>query len=205
MKVLNDQQVKLKVVLLAINIIKLNYKQNINIGRSCLNDIRINDISVSRNHCKIQLKPDGVYLVDLESKFGSLVLVKNAVMIDKLNNNHFFQIGRSVFNIAVSAKWNILPKLYNKELVTVSNLKNNYIFLNYDDEVNDVIVNINESDNSIVSSGNEDNDSDIEKEIKEINNSNVIINENNKEDVADISENLSEMINHVSNNTSRND
>ena len=55
----------------------LNYKPNITIGRGTGNDIRMNDISVSRKHAILKLTPQGLILEDQKSKFGSLVLMRN--------------------------------------------------------------------------------------------------------------------------------
>jgi pSer/pThr/pTyr-binding forkhead associated (FHA) protein len=46
------------------------------IGRAHEAEIRINDISVSRNHALIKLVDNEVYLADLKSKFGTLVLLQ---------------------------------------------------------------------------------------------------------------------------------
>ena len=46
------------------------------IGRGHDNDIRLNDISVSRFHAMIKRERDHLILVDNNSKFGTLALVK---------------------------------------------------------------------------------------------------------------------------------
>lgn len=78
-----------------VHILKLNYKPNITIGRGSGNDIRMNDISVSRNHAEFKLTQHGLYIEDKSSKFGTLVLVKDTLPITMNNNNISFQIGRS--------------------------------------------------------------------------------------------------------------
>ena len=57
--------------------------------------MRINDISVSRNHAKLKYNPeDGTILLrDLKSKFGTLILIKNPLQI-KEKKIHL-QIGRT--------------------------------------------------------------------------------------------------------------
>lgn len=50
-------------------------------GRGHESDLRINDISVSRIHAMIKFKEGKFLLEDNNSKFGTLVLVKNKVEI----------------------------------------------------------------------------------------------------------------------------
>ena len=45
----------------------------IKLGRGHECEIRITDISVSRNHAAIKMNPDGFYIYDNKSKFGTLV------------------------------------------------------------------------------------------------------------------------------------
>lgn len=53
-----------------------NEKNTFNMGRGHESEIRVNDISVSRCHAIIKYKPDGIYIEDNRSKFGTLVLLK---------------------------------------------------------------------------------------------------------------------------------
>lgn len=50
--------------------------RTVRLGRGHDSDLRINDISVSRQHAVIRFKNDGFYLQDNMSKFGTLVLVR---------------------------------------------------------------------------------------------------------------------------------
>lgn len=50
-------------------------------GRGHESEVRVNDISVSRSHAKIKYKPDGIYIEDNRSKFGTLVLLKEQFQI----------------------------------------------------------------------------------------------------------------------------
>jgi hypothetical protein len=45
-------------------------------GRGHDSEVRVNDISVSRCHAIINYRPDGIYILDNRSKFGTLVLSK---------------------------------------------------------------------------------------------------------------------------------
>lgn len=49
-------------------------KHLVSLGRGLENDVRITDISVSRDHATIKWNKDGsIYITDLVSKFGSSV------------------------------------------------------------------------------------------------------------------------------------
>ena len=78
----------------SIHVIQLNGEE-LTIGRGHDSDVRINDISVSRNHAKIKYNlDDGTLLLrDLKSKFGTLILIKNPLKI-KEKKIHL-QIGRT--------------------------------------------------------------------------------------------------------------
>ena len=64
------------------------------LGRGHESDIRITDISVSRSHARIFMKEDKFFMEDLGSKFGSLVLAKEHVILEF---GFVYQIGRSLF------------------------------------------------------------------------------------------------------------
>jgi pSer/pThr/pTyr-binding forkhead associated (FHA) protein len=59
--------------------------QQIRIGRGADSDVRVNDdISVSRQHAFIQKTQSGeYYLLDNNSKFGTLMLLQNPVFIGR--------------------------------------------------------------------------------------------------------------------------
>ena len=50
-------------------------------GRSNESDIKVNDISVSRNHCAFVLGHNEIFLEDIGSKFGTLVNMKGKLRI----------------------------------------------------------------------------------------------------------------------------
>ena len=51
-------------------------KKEFHLGRGHESEVRVNDISVSRLHASLKYHPDGFYIVDNKSKFGSLVLTR---------------------------------------------------------------------------------------------------------------------------------
>ena len=70
------------------------------IGRGIDMDLIMNDLSISRNHCHLELNDDGeILLKDYNSKFGTLILIQ-AKKIEILQNQTLtIQVGRSYFNI----------------------------------------------------------------------------------------------------------
>jgi len=55
--------------------------------------VRINDISVSRTHAFIEFSEDKIFIKDLKSKFGTLVLINQNVEIE--DKAVCLQIGRT--------------------------------------------------------------------------------------------------------------
>ena len=87
-------QVKDNCNIKCIHVIQLN-NDDLIVGRGHESDIRINDISVSRNHAKLKYNQENgtILLKDLKSKFGTLVLIKRPLEI-KEKKIHI-QIGRT--------------------------------------------------------------------------------------------------------------
>jgi pSer/pThr/pTyr-binding forkhead associated (FHA) protein len=52
-------------------------------GRGHESEVRVNDISVSRCHAVIKYQPDGIYIEDNRSKFGTLILLKDRYPLEK--------------------------------------------------------------------------------------------------------------------------
>lgn len=69
-------------------------------GRGHESEVRVNDISVSRCHAIIKYKPDGVYIEDNRSKFGTLVLLKEQYNM-QLEYTSAVQVGRTVVSFTV--------------------------------------------------------------------------------------------------------
>jgi len=113
-------------------LIKLNYKPVITIGRGSSSDIRMNDISVSRQHACLRLTSQGVFIEDNTSKFGTLVLVKEPFPILKNRNNVHLQVGRTVVKANVKANWRFVMKAskYVENANNEYNMKNLFIHQN---------------------------------------------------------------------------
>ena len=88
-----------------INVIKIINENDITIGRGIEADIKINDISVSRLHCKLNFNfsNKSLLLTDLKSKFGTLVLIQNSFEL-KEKENLIIQAGRTLIKAEVKEK-----------------------------------------------------------------------------------------------------
>jgi FHA domain len=75
-------------------------KPSFNMGRGHESEVRVNDISVSRCHAIIKYKPEGFYVEDNRSKFGTLVLLKDTFAL-QLEHTSAVQVGRTVVSFTV--------------------------------------------------------------------------------------------------------
>jgi len=71
------------------------------LGRGLDQDLRVNDISVSRYHAQIKFLYDKFILMDNLSKFGTLVMVKKGLKIYP-GQSRSIQVGRSLINLHLS-------------------------------------------------------------------------------------------------------
>ena len=151
-------------------IVKFNNDNQIKIGRSLDNQLILNEITVSRNHCLLKLEKNnyGNYEIEMEdqrSKFGCLILLQsNKVEIIKGKPLHI-QIS-NVHLIIQYKKNNFLLSCCNVEVVDE---KNSYEKINYKAVKNKNVVKILtevESDDE----GDNDNKSRIEKDSKKYSN-----------------------------------
>ena len=77
-----------------IHIITPKDNKVITIGRGNGSALRLNDISVSRNHAEIILRDGHYFIEDCESKFGTLVKLTEKT---KLTHNMVLQAGRYLY------------------------------------------------------------------------------------------------------------
>ena len=75
-------------------------KPTFNMGRGHESEVRVNDISVSRCHAIIKYKPEGFFIEDNRSKFGTLVLLKDSFPL-QLEYTSAVQVGRTVVSFTV--------------------------------------------------------------------------------------------------------
>lgn len=71
-------------------------QDGIKIGRGHECEIRLNDISVSRNHAFIKQNIDGFYIFDNKSKFGTLLRHENTFELEIGQLERAIQIGRTL-------------------------------------------------------------------------------------------------------------
>eukprot|EP00826_Nyctotherus_ovalis_P014467 TRINITY_DN14034_c0_g1_i13.p1 TRINITY_DN14034_c0_g1~~TRINITY_DN14034_c0_g1_i13.p1 ORF type:complete len:180 (+),score=27.89 TRINITY_DN14034_c0_g1_i13:101-640(+) len=83
-----------------VNVVIPNAAKNtFKIGRGHESELRINDISVSRLHAQLKCTPDGYFIEDNNSKFGTLALIPNLEISPKLSRA--VQVGRTVISLSV--------------------------------------------------------------------------------------------------------
>ena len=82
-----------------VHIIKIiEGKTSFQMGRGTECDLRVNDISVSRKHARIEYRHNKFYIVDCKSKFGTVVLQsKNIELSNKKLST--YQIGRTIISV----------------------------------------------------------------------------------------------------------
>ena len=80
----------------------ISFKTNlqVNIGRANNSNIRLSDVSVSRNHAKLTYSKGDFFLDDVGSKFGTLLLIQNNILFLP-NKNISIQAGKChlIFNL----------------------------------------------------------------------------------------------------------
>ena len=75
-------------------------KNILKIGRGIDMDLIMNDLSISRNHCHLELCDNGeILLNDVNSKFGTLLMIQAKKLEILQNQTLTIQVGRSYFNI----------------------------------------------------------------------------------------------------------
>ena len=109
-----------------IFVISLKTNSYVNIGRANNSNIRLSDVSVSRNHAKITFSKGDFYLEDIGSKFGTLVLIQNNILFLP-NKNINIQTGKSHFLFKLKRTCLGLFKCYNNKLFENKKYLNSFI------------------------------------------------------------------------------
>jgi hypothetical protein len=81
-------------------------KESYKLGRGYDTDMRIPDISVSRNHAVIFARPAGIFIKDLNSKFGTLARIKQQIVLD-INSKLQMQCGRTLVKVSAKRPFNL--------------------------------------------------------------------------------------------------
>ena len=126
-------------------------KNNIlRIGRGLENQLILNDISVSRNHCKLIIDDnEDVILEDNSSRFGSLVLIQDEIEILKGNKLHV-QVGTNYLIFTLNKKKGLFSCCNAEEIdnkKTYEKLNSLSIKYNKKNEILDESISIENSDN----------------------------------------------------------
>ena len=87
-------------------IITFSSKKIIKIGRHADNELRISDVSVSRHHAVLQLDGSSLYIMDCNSKFGTLLMMKQPFMIGSRTELEV-QSGKYLFGFNLEIGWSL--------------------------------------------------------------------------------------------------
>jgi hypothetical protein len=109
-----------------IIVVKLKNGEEITVGRTQSNTIKLKDISVSRMHCSIINKDGNIYVMDKGSKFGTLIYLNKPFLLTnnfgnqidgKINQNlmnfHYKNLPFNNYINLISGKNFLSFKLYN--------------------------------------------------------------------------------------------
>lgn len=97
----------------AVHIMNFGEKQVYTVGRRINNDIAISDISVSRNHATFKKEKDKVFLMDLDSKFGTFVKLNEPLKIAKDGSIVPVQIQKKCFFFKQEPRFSQCNRLCN--------------------------------------------------------------------------------------------
>ena len=140
--------------------VKFNENNIIRIGRGLENQLVLNDISVSRNHCQLRINNDGsILLEDNHSKFGSLVLIQKEIEILKGQNLNV-QVSTNYLTFSLKKRENFFSCCNAEEI----DEKNNY------EKLNSLSIKYNKYDgilNESITPENSDKEEENEPEIQQ--------------------------------------
>lgn len=107
-------------------VIHMNDKNVIRLGRANDSDVRLTDISVSRNHAYLKLINNEFYLEDNESKFGTLVLIQKDILLFPYKVLSV-QSGRMFVKFSLNKTCLALLKCFNNKFFVNNNFFNDYL------------------------------------------------------------------------------
>ena len=85
--------------------IKIEDDTELSLGRKKNNNIKLKDISVSRNHCILKKIDNNLFMKDLGSKFGTMKYINNYLDIN-FNENTKLLTGKHELEFALVKSWN---------------------------------------------------------------------------------------------------
>ena len=89
-----------------LHVISLSNRASITLGRGHEAELRINDISVSRQHSTIKFERGNFYLDDRKSKFGTLVQIKRSIVLES-SGNVCVQVNRTLINFIMQQNFSL--------------------------------------------------------------------------------------------------
>ena len=153
---------------------KFNKDKKLRIGRGLDMNLIMNDLSISRNHCELEINDNGdVLLKDNNSKFGTLILVQAKSMEILKGQTLTLQIGRTFLHINCK-KAN--SSLFNCCEAEVIDKNRSYEDMNYRSikiTNNALILYESDSDGNEEEDENKNSENDYENIIKNVNNAKV--------------------------------
>ena len=157
-----------------IYLAKFNKDKKLRIGRGLEMNLIMNDLSISRNHCELEINENGeILLKDNNSKFGTLILVQ-AKSIEILKGQTLtIQVGRTFFHINYKKENSSLFNCCEAEVV---DKRRSYEEMNYRSikiTNNSIILTESQSDENEEEEDNKNYENDYENIIKNINNKKV--------------------------------
>ena len=138
------------------------------IGRGIDMDLIMNDLSISRNHCHLELNENGeVLLNDTNSKFGTLILVQTKKIEILEKQTLTIQVGRTFFNILYKKHNSLFSCCHAEEIdLTKSYEKMNYKAVKYNKYCH-ILTEVDNDDEEVNEEPNKDN-KDNKESIKEV-------------------------------------
>ena len=163
-------------------IVKFSKNKILKIGRGLEMNLILNDLSISRNHCQLELDDNGdILLKDNNSKFGTLVLVQSKAIEILKGQILTIQTGRTYFNISYKTNFSLfscckaeevdLSKTYEKINSKSVKIDKNCVILTESDSEEEEKL-----DTKIMKMKSEEgkkNDNEYENNIKNINNKKI--------------------------------
>ena len=171
-------------------IVKFSKNKILKIGRGLDMNLILNDLSISRNHCQLELNDNGdIFLKDNNSKFGTLILVQ-AKSLEILKGQMLtVQTGRTYFNINYKTNFSLFGCCNPEEI----DLRSTYEKMNFKHvkiEKNCVVLTESESEGEKEYIENDKNlidedkkeENEYENNIKKLNNKKIKIMKIGKKD-----------------------
>ena len=159
-------------------IVQFDENKKIKIGRGLDANLVLNDLSISRNHCQLELNDNGdIYLKDNNSKFGTLILVQAKALEIFKGQVLTVQTGRTYLDIYYEKNFELFGCCKAEEI----DLKSTYEKINNKSikiDKNSVVLTESESEENNNDDNNKDDedrkeDNEYENNIKIINNKKI--------------------------------